>query len=101
MPIIEALYSYGKKVYDNEMNLNTATDEITKAFPGLIADSSASFYIGLYSDYMAGKGSTWNQNSDLLVYYVEHISIEMGSEIRTKAYQGAMKFAKAKSKTKL
>ena len=101
MPIIEALYSYGKKVYDNEMNLNTATDEITKAFPGLIADSSASFYIGLYSDYMSGKGSTWNQNSTLVLYYVEHITDERGIECGKNAYKAAMKFAKAKGKQAL
>lgn len=101
MPIIEALYSYGKKVYDNEMNLNTATDEITKAFPGLIADSSASFYIGLYSDYMAGKGSTWNQNSTLVLYYVEHITDERGIEWGKNAYKAAMKFAEAKGKQAL
>lgn len=101
LPIIEALYSYGKKVYDNEMNLNTATDEMLKAFPGSIAESSASFYIGLYSDYMSGKGSTWNQNSTLVLYYVEHIANERGIEWGQNAYKAAMKFAEAKGKQAL
>ena len=101
MPVIESLYSYGKKVYDNEMNLNTATDEMLRAFPGSIAESSASFYIGLYSDYMAGKGSTWNQNSTLVLYYVEHIADERGIEWGRNAYKAGMKFAETKGKKAL
>lgn len=99
--LIEKLYAYGKKVYNKELSVSDATAEVLQNYRDSIAESSAEFYIGLLKDLVIGKGSTWNQNSDLLVYYVEHISIEMGSEIRTKAYQGAMKFAKAKSRQPL
>ena len=101
MPIIESLYSHGKKVYDNEMDLNTATDEIINEFPEIIALASASFYIKLYSNYIAGKGSTWNQNSALVLYYVEHITEERGIECGKNAYKAAMKFVKAKGKKAL
>lgn len=101
MTIIEELYSYGKAVYNGEIGLNEATDKVVKTYSGQIADSSASFYIGLYSDYMNGKGSTWNQNSSLVLYYVEHIAEECGLDSAKKAYLSAMKFAKAKSKKTL
>ena len=101
LPIIKELYSYGKKVYDNEINLSSATEEVMKRFPELIAESSARFYIELYSDYMTGKGSTWNQNSTLVLYYVEHITDERGIEWGKNAYKAAMKFADTKGKQKL
>ena len=99
--IIEDLYYYGKLVYDREVGLNDATDTVVSKFQGQIAESSASFYIGLYSDYVSGKGSTWNQNSELVLYYVAHITTESGVEVGRKAYQAGMKFAKAKSKNAL
>ena len=101
MPIIESLYTYGKAVHNREIGLNEATKKVLAMYPGDIADSSASFYIGLYSEYLSGKGSTWNQNSSLVLYYVEHINAELGSDVGIKAYQAGMKFAKAKSKEKL
>ena len=99
--LIEKLYEYGKKVYNKELSLSDATAEVLQSYKDSIAESSTEFYIGLVKDLVIGKGSTWNQNSDLLVYYVEHISVEMGTAIGTKAYQGAMKFAKAKSRQPL
>lgn len=99
--LIEKLYEYGKKVYNKELTLSDATAEVLRSYKDSIAESSTEFYIGLVKDLVIGKGSTWNQNSDLLVYYVEHISVEMGIAIGTKAYQGAMKFAKAKSRQPL
>lgn len=101
MPIIESLYTYGKAVHNREIGLNEATEKVLAMYPGNIADSSASFYIGLYSEYLSGKGSTWNQNSSLVLYYVEHIATELGNEIGAKAFQAGMKFAKAKTKNKL
>lgn len=99
--IIEALYTSGKAVYDRKIALQDATDKILESFPGEIAEASASFYIGLYSDYMHGKGSTWNQNSALVLYYVEHIAEEHGADVAKNAFQAAMKFAKVKSREKL
>lgn len=96
--IIEDLYSYGKSVYDRKIGLSDATDAVLSKYKGQIAESSASFYIGLYGDYISGKGSTWNQNSELVLYYVEHITTERGIDVGRKAYQAGMRFAKAKSK---
>lgn len=100
-PIIEDLYSLGRAVYNREISLNEATEKILQKHKGNIADSSARFYIGLYSEYISGKGSTWNQNSSLVLYYVEHITGELGKEIGIKAFQAGMKFAKAKTKKQL
>ena len=99
--VIESLYTYGKAVHNGEMSLRDATDKVLSTYPGDIADSSASFYIGLYSEYLSGKGSTWNQNSSLVLYYVEHITQELGTEAGQKAFQAGMKFARAKSKKTL
>lgn len=101
MPVIEALYSYGKAVFKKEIGLNDATDAVLKKYPDDIAESSASFYIGLYSEFMSGKGSTWNQNSSLVLYYIEHIYLEEGQVAGQNAYNAGLKFAKAKSKQKL
>ena len=73
--LIEKLYEYGKKVYNKELTLSDATTEVLRSYKDSIAESSTEFYIGLVKDLIIGKGSTWNQNSDLLVYYVEHISV--------------------------
>ena len=100
-PIIESLYSYGKAVHNCKISLSDATEKVLADYPGDIAESSASFYIGLYSDYLAGKGSTWNQNSALVLYYVENITRELGAEAGAKAFQAGMKFAKSKTKNKL
>ena len=75
--IIESLYSFGKAVYNREMALEEATDKLLSMYPGEIAQSSAGFYINLYSEYISGKGSTWNQNSSLVLYYVENINLTM------------------------
>ncbi len=69
--LIEVLYSYGKRVYANEINLYDAAIEVMRTHGSAIAKSSAEFYIGLVKELINGKGSTWNQNSDLLVYYVD------------------------------
>lgn len=99
--IIESLYTYGKSVHNQEVELNEATDKVLDMFPGDIAESSVSFYIGLYSDYLSGLGSTSDQDSSLVLYYVEHIIEDLGLDGGKKAYQAGMKFAKAKSKNKL
>ena len=100
-PIIEDLYAYGKAVYNLEIGRKDAVKKIISKYPESIADTSADFYIGLYSDYIAGYGSTWNQNSELVLYYVEHITKDYGKETGLNAFQASMKFAKAKSKNKL
>lgn len=99
--IIEKLYSLGKKVYSHELTITEATNRIMNDYSGNIAESSAEFYIGLVKDLISGKGSTWNQNSDLLVYYVDHIAAEFGSEAGSNAYKGGMKFALSKSRKPL
>lgn len=99
--LIKLLYSFGKKVYSNEVNLQDAAIEVIRTHGSAIAQSSAEFYIGLVKELISGKGSTWNQNSDLLVYYVDHIASEYGVEAGSKAYIGGMKFAKLKSRKPL
>ena len=71
--LIEDLYIRGRAVYKKEISLKCATEEILNMYPDNIHESSAQFYLSLYSDLIKGKGSTWNQNSDLLVYFVRHI----------------------------
>ena len=99
--VIERLFTAGRTVYQGEKTLNSATTEIMQQFPNDISETSAKFYIGLYSEYISGIGSTWNQNSELVLYYVEHIYLENGKEYGSKAFQAAMRFANAKSKNKL
>ena len=99
--LIEDLYIRGKAVHKEEISLKRATEEILNMYPDNIHESSAQFYLSLYSDLIKGKGSTWNQNSDLLIYYVRHIIEENGKSDGTKAYGGALKFAKAKSRKSL
>ena len=101
LQVIEQLYSAGRSVYQGEKTLDKATSEIIQAFPNDIAETSAKFYIGLYSEYLSGIGSTWNQNSELVLYYVENIYKELGEESGAKAFRAAMRFANAKSKNKL
>lgn len=101
MQIIESLYSFGKAVNENEISLNEATEKIRIMYPDDIAESSASFYIGLYSEYLSGKGSTWNQNSDLVLFYVEHITKDLGKEAGVKAFLAGKRFAITKTKKKL
>ena len=83
--IIEELYSYGKQVYNRQIGLNDATDAVLVKYPGQISESSAKFYLGLYTEYLSGKGSTWNQNSELVLYYVEHITKDNGLDVGKKA----------------
>lgn len=68
--LIEKLYTLGKNVYEKNEDIGKAVSVVLAEFPELISESSAKFYIGLVNELIIGKGSTWNQNSDLLVYYV-------------------------------
>lgn len=99
--LIESLYKHGKAVYAGEERMDTATNAVLTQFPAIIAESSARFYIGLYAELLSGKGSTWNQNSDLLVYYVEKIYADHGKAAAENALHGAMKFATMKRRQPL
>ncbi|WP_051538267.1 McrB family protein [Butyrivibrio proteoclasticus] len=99
--LIEDLYSLGKRVYSKDLTMKDAVGKIMDQYDTAIAESSAEFYIGLVKELISGKGSTWNQNSDLLVYYVDHISSEYGMEAGNNAYKGGMAFAKSKSRKAL
>lgn len=99
--LIQTLYDHGKAVFEGKESLATATNSVLETYPGQIAPSSARFYISLYEDLVTGKGSTWNQNSDLLVYYVEHIFKDQGKQAAEDALKGAMRFAKRKSRQPL
>ncbi len=96
--LIEILYELGKNVYIGKMSLNSATSKVLNSHGDSIAKSSAEFYIGLVKNLVSGNGSTWNQNTALLVYYVEHICIDFGLEKGARAYEGAMKLAQMKSR---
>lgn len=99
--IIERLYFLGKKVYSQELSMQEAINRVMNEYRGAIAESSAEFYIGLVKNLISGKGSTWNQNSDLLVYYVDHIALEYGNEAGNAAYNAGMDFALSKSRKPL
>ena len=89
--VIKELYLYGKKVYAQEIGTPKAADFVTQKFPGQISKTSAEFYINLYSELVKGKGSTWNQNSELLLYYVENITLENGIDDGNNAMAAALK----------
>lgn len=99
--LIQNLYSLGKKVYKQELSMSDAKNMVIKEYGGVIAESSAEFYLGLVKDLISGKGSMWNQNSELLVYYVERIAQEFGAVAGANAYRGGMKFALSKSRRPL
>lgn len=99
--LIQSLYSLGKKVYNHELSMSDAKNRVITEYGSFIAESSAEFYLGLVKDLINGKGSTWNQNSDLLVYYVDHITKDFGAEAGANAYKGGMKFALSKSRKPL
>ena len=94
---IEALYNYGKKVYENSTSLNEATNDFLKEYSDYAAEGSARFYIKLYSDFMMGKNVTWNMNTELVVYYIDSIISDKGIEAGRKAFDSAMAFALSKS----
>ena len=75
---IDALYTHGKMVYENEINLSDATNLIMKDYSDYVSDSSAKFYIKLYSDFMSGKSVSWNMNGELVVHYIDRILDEKG-----------------------
>lgn len=89
---IKSLYAYGKKVYENKLSLGEAAQEVNRIHPE-VAVSSAKHYISWYSEMRAGRWLSWNSNSNLLLYYVEHIKEDDGIEAGKLALQGAEKFA--------
>lgn len=100
--MIKDLYGLGKSVYKKELKLDNATEQMLNKYnEGEISKSSADFYIKLVSDFIEGKGSTWNQNSDLVVYYVRKITEEMGMKIGKNALHAGLSFAKSKSRKSL
>lgn len=99
--LIEALFTEGVNVFEEKQSLENAVETILRNFPSQVAESSANFYIGLVKKYITGQGSTWNQNSKLVVYYVTHLNEKYGPEIGRKALSAAMHFAESKSRQSL
>ena len=99
--LIRELYQRGKSVYRGEELLASSVETVLGKFPDLIAESSARFYIALVEDLITGKGTTWNLNSELLVYYVEYINRDFGKDKGEDALYSAMKYAKMKGKQQL
>jgi hypothetical protein len=99
--MIKTLFYKGKQVYEKKEDIKDAVTDVTRIYPGGIAASSAEHYIGLYGRMMSGEGSTWNSNTALLLYYVDEICKESGTEYGAKAYVAAMKFAVLKSRQEL
>ena len=95
--VIDALYTHGKMVYENEINLSDATNLIIKDYSDYVSDSSAKFYIKLYSDFMSGKSVSWNMNGELVVHYIDRILEEKGFDEGRLAFESAYSFAKSKS----
>jgi 5-methylcytosine-specific restriction protein B len=99
--IVHYLYEKGKLVYENIEDKNIAIEEVCTKYPDDIADSSAKHYIELYSKMCEGKSSTWNSNTELLLYYVKTIIGEKGRNVGLNAYRVAMEFAQLKSRKEL
>jgi MoxR-like ATPase len=97
---IRTLYEYGKKVYLGEMNINDAVEAI-KTQDLDVASSSARHYIRWYPLMRTGSSSTWNSNSELLLYYARRIIEEEGVEAGKTAILSALKFAKHVSRAPL
>ena len=101
MGIIKDLYSKGVHVYQEQQDLKDAVNSIIQKYPGDIKESSAEFYIRLVARYITGKGATWNQNSQLILYYMESILKDFGLEAGNNAYKAALRFARAKGRANL
>lgn len=89
---IKALFNYGKKVYQKNISLDDAAEKVHDESPE-VAFSSAKHYIRWYGEMRNGDFLTWNSNSDLLLYYAEHIIKENGPEAGKLACQSVLKFA--------
>lgn len=76
---IKALFNYGKEVYQKHISLDDAAEKVHDESPE-VAFSSAKHYIKWYGEMRNGDFLTWNSNSDLLLYYAEHIIKENGLE---------------------
>lgn len=96
----EALYVYGKKVFNNEMNAGEAAKVVNQSNPE-VALSSAEHYINWYSRMRAGDFLSWNTNAELLKYYVTKVFEEETLADAAKAILAARKYAQYKNKTDL
>ena len=90
---IAALYKYGKMCYLGEMDNKTAEKLVNQEHPE-VAISSARHYMRWYMEMRTGGFLTWNSNSNLLLYYAEHIIQEEGKDAGKTAIESAMKFAR-------
>lgn len=97
---IKALFNYGKKVYQKDISLDDAAEKVHDESPE-VAFSSAKHYIKWYGEMRNGDFLTWNSNSDLLLYYAEHIIKENGLEAGKLACQSVLKFADHVNRTEL
>lgn len=87
----EALYVYGKKVFNNEMNAGEAAKVVNQSNPE-VALSSAEHYINWYSRMRAGDFLSWNTNAELLKYYVTKVFEEETLADAAKAILAARKY---------
>lgn len=97
---IKALFNYGKEVYQKHISLDDAAEKVHDESPE-VAFSSAKHYIKWYGEMRNGDFLTWNSNSDLLLYYAEHIIKENGLETGKMACQSVLKFADHVNRTEL
>lgn len=99
LEIIEQLYMEAKGVFYKTKSMKQAINFLVARYdPSVISKSSSVSYIRLYNDLLSGKKLSWNINTELLVYYVDHIFIDEGKEKGEQAYRGAMNFAEIKSR---
>lgn len=96
----EALYVYGKKVFNGEMSAGTAASIVNKSNPE-VALSSAEHYINWYSKMRTGDYSSWSTNAELLKYYVLKIISEESAEEAAKGVLAARKYAQYKRRNDL
>ena len=96
----EALYVYGKKVFNNEMNAGEAAKIVNQNNPE-VALSSAVHYINWYSRMRNADFLSWNTNSELLKYYVIKVYEEETIDDAAKAVLAARKYAQYKNRNDL
>lgn len=96
----EALYVYGKKVFNNEMNAGEAARIVNHSNPE-VALSSAEHYINWYSKMRSGEFLSWNTNAALLKYYVIKVYEEETLADAAKAILAARKYAQYKNRNDL
>jgi hypothetical protein len=76
--MIKATYTYGQKVYHNQLDMKKALDEI-ESLTGMDR-GSASAYLHVFSSMMKGKEYQRTMKTIATKYYLQKIKVDYGEE---------------------